>query len=70
MLTVVHNGASGKADLVILDARCLSAGPVATIHLPHFLPAGLHGSWSSQVFGAASEGAPKWKEPLAWRQMD
>lgn len=71
VLAAVHDAAAGQGRLVILDARRLADGPVATIHLQHFLPAGLHGSFSSQVWGpladAAGEGvpsaAPLWREP-------
>lgn len=69
MLVTVHDAATQKGDLVILDARQPSKGPLATIHCPHFLPAGLHGSFSSQVFGATSEAAPAWKEPHTWRAL-
>jgi carotenoid cleavage dioxygenase len=30
---------------MILDARQLDAKPIATIHLPRRVPAGLHSSW-------------------------
>jgi 8'-apo-carotenoid 13,14-cleaving dioxygenase len=33
------------ADVVILHAQDLAAGPVATIHIPHRVPIGFHGNW-------------------------
>ena len=33
------------ADVVILHAQDLQAGPVATIHIPHRVPIGFHGNW-------------------------
>lgn len=65
----MHNAAAGKGDIVILDARNLAAGPVATIHLPHLLPAGLHGSFSGEVHAGDSGAAPKWREPNVIRQI-
>jgi len=35
-------------DLVILDARHFEHPPVATIRLPHRVPAGFHGNWIAQ----------------------
>lgn len=73
ILATVHNAATGNGELVILDAQDLSAGPLATIHLQHFLPAGLHGSFSPQVWGNfESEGLnaePAWKEPSVVRAV-
>lgn len=70
VLVTVHNAASGKGELAILDARDVGAGPVATIRLPHFLPGGLHACWTGEVFGAAAgEGEPKWRQPRAWKQL-
>jgi all-trans-8'-apo-beta-carotenal 15,15'-oxygenase len=71
VLVTVHDAASDKGKLVILDAKQLSKGPVATLHLPHFLPAGLHGSWCEQVFDGEmlDSAAPKWKPPVAIRPL-
>lgn len=41
---VVDMGA-GTTDLVILDARRFAEAPVASIRLPHRVPAGFHGNW-------------------------
>ncbi|PSC73715.1 carotenoid oxygenase [Micractinium conductrix] len=53
VMSLVFDADSQRTSLVILDARQLSAGPVATIKLPHMLPMGLHGSWSGQYLGPA-----------------
>lgn len=54
LLVVLHNAASGHAELAILDAAAPSKGPMALIQLPHRLPMGLHGCWSSTFFGPAA----------------
>jgi all-trans-8'-apo-beta-carotenal 15,15'-oxygenase len=69
VLVAVHNAATGKGDLAILDARALGAGPVATIHMPHLLPAGLHGSFSEEIFHEGGPAEPKWVEPTVIRQI-
>lgn len=69
VLVAVHNAATGKGELAVLDAEKLSAGPVATLRLPHLLPAGLHGSFSPEVFGAGGMEEPKWKDPVPVRQI-
>ncbi|MGU7780801.1 carotenoid oxygenase family protein [Burkholderia sp. PU8-34] len=45
VLAWVYRRATDTSDLVILDARCIDEGPVATIHLPRRVPAGFHGAW-------------------------
>jgi carotenoid cleavage dioxygenase-like enzyme len=45
LFTFAHEEGSPTGRLVILDARDLSQGPIAQIHLPRRVPAGLHGSW-------------------------
>ncbi|GIL50225.1 hypothetical protein Vafri_6458 [Volvox africanus] len=68
LLVVVHNAATQKAEVNILDAQNLSGGPLAVIHLPHRLPSGLHGSWSSEFMGPEDEpgvgvgASPTWQE--------
>jgi hypothetical protein len=34
-----------RTDIVILDGKCLSQGPIARLHLKHHIPYGLHGSF-------------------------
>ncbi|NES82486.1 MAG: hypothetical protein F6K10_14360 [Moorea sp. SIO2B7] len=35
---------------VILDGQNVDKDPVATLHLSHHIPYGLHGSWTPQCF--------------------
>lgn len=67
----VHNAETLQADIVILDAERLSEGPVATLHLPHHLPASLHGSFSSEYLGPdpADGSVPAWREPNSLRAL-
>ena len=41
----VWNTATRSQQLQVFDARELSRGPVARIHLPHRIPAGFHACW-------------------------
>lgn len=65
VIVAVHDAAKQKADICILDAQDISAGPVAVIHLPHHLPASLHGSFSPAYMGPDPKDPtqPQWKEP-------
>ncbi|GAA2816464.1 carotenoid oxygenase family protein [Kitasatospora paracochleata] len=45
LMTYVHDAATDRSDLVVLDADDLTAPPVATVHLPARVPYGFHGSW-------------------------
>jgi carotenoid cleavage dioxygenase-like enzyme len=45
LLGYVHDEAAGSAELVVLPADDLAAGPVATVHLPVRIPIGFHGNW-------------------------
>jgi carotenoid cleavage dioxygenase-like enzyme len=45
IFSFVHQQAEPGGSFVILDARHLSGKPLATVHLPRRVPAGLHGSW-------------------------
>jgi hypothetical protein len=38
-----------RNDIVIFDAQCLNAGPIAIIHLPLKLKLGLHGNFVEQA---------------------
>jgi all-trans-8'-apo-beta-carotenal 15,15'-oxygenase len=51
LLAVVFDAAHERSDIVILDARDLSQGPVARLHLKHHIPYGLHGSFTPHCFG-------------------
>ncbi|MGC0418759.1 carotenoid oxygenase family protein [Embleya sp. AB8] len=45
LLTVVGDLAENTSELLVLDARDITAPPLATVELPRRVPAGLHGSW-------------------------
>lgn len=45
LLAYVTDLRSYEAELWILDATRIEAGPVAAIELPVWVPAGVHGSW-------------------------
>jgi carotenoid cleavage dioxygenase len=45
VLTLVDDAATGRSDLVVLDATSFAGPPVATVHLPARVPQGFHGSW-------------------------
>ncbi len=51
VLTLIYDAAHNRTDVVILDARDLSKGPVARLHLKHHVPYGLHGSFTPEWFG-------------------
>ncbi|KAK9906660.1 hypothetical protein WJX75_005713 [Coccomyxa subellipsoidea] len=55
VLTMVYRSASNTTDLAILDAKCISKGPVALIHLPHHIPHGIHGSFTAEYLGPRSD---------------
>jgi carotenoid cleavage dioxygenase len=38
-----------RSEWFVLDASDISAGPVATVELPHRVPNGLHGNWFASV---------------------
>jgi len=45
IFTFAHDATSTEGHFVILDARHLAGEPLAVVHLPRRVPAGLHGSW-------------------------
>ena len=45
LLNFVFDRATEASDAVILDARDVTAEPVARVHLPRRVPFGFHGSW-------------------------
>ena len=45
VMTYVFDRAAGTSALVVLDARDVSAGPVARIPLPYRVPYGFHATW-------------------------
>ena len=45
LMSVVHDEATNRGELVLLDARDLGAPPVARVLLPARVPYGFHGNW-------------------------
>ncbi len=45
LLAFVYDAAHDASELVALDADDITAGPVASVSLPHRVPYGFHGSW-------------------------
>ena len=49
LISYVHDDHRDAADLVVLDARDVAAGPIATVHLPVRVPYGFHAAWVPTV---------------------
>jgi all-trans-8'-apo-beta-carotenal 15,15'-oxygenase len=45
IITVVYDAKRERSNIVILDGNNLNKEPIATLHLKHHIPYGLHGSW-------------------------
>lgn len=45
LLTIVFRGEKRRSDLLVLDAQNIDAPALATVRLPHRIPAGFHGNW-------------------------
>ncbi|WP_116141765.1 carotenoid oxygenase family protein [Trinickia diaoshuihuensis] len=45
LLSCVYRHTTATSDVVVLDARDIAAGPIATVHLPTRIPSGFHGQW-------------------------
>ena len=45
ILNVIYDDDRDASDLVVLDARDIAAGPIATVHLPRRVPFGFHANW-------------------------
>lgn len=45
LLAVVWRASERRSDLIVLDAGGIDRGPIATMRLPHRVPAGFHGNW-------------------------
>jgi all-trans-8'-apo-beta-carotenal 15,15'-oxygenase len=50
LLVMAYDGARDRSAVVVLDAADLTKGAIATLHLTHHIPYGLHGSWTDKVF--------------------
>jgi carotenoid cleavage dioxygenase-like enzyme len=45
LLNITYDDQLDTSDLVVLDARDVAAGPIATVHLPRRVPFGFHANW-------------------------
>jgi carotenoid cleavage dioxygenase len=45
LISITTNPAANAAQLLVLDATAIEAGPVATVTLPRRVPTGFHGAW-------------------------
>ena len=45
LLNIIHDSGTDISSLVVLDARDLDAGPVATVTMPQRVPFGFHANW-------------------------
>jgi carotenoid cleavage dioxygenase-like enzyme len=45
VMAIVHDTATERSKLVIIDAQDFAAPPVAVVHLPQRVPYGAHGNW-------------------------
>jgi carotenoid cleavage dioxygenase len=45
LLSVVYRGAQDRSDFLVFDAQNVTAGPVASAHMPRRVPFGFHGNW-------------------------
>lgn len=51
VLCLIYNAARRCSDLIILDGKDISQGPIARLKLKHHVPYGLHGSFTPEYFG-------------------
>ena len=56
VLALVHDGTPGSkgTEMVILDGQKIADGPIATVRLPHYVPIGVHGSFTDDFLGPAT----------------
>ncbi len=50
LLVIVYDAEHSRSDVVILDAQQIEKGAIATLHLKHHLPYGLHGSFTRKIW--------------------
>lgn len=72
VVALVHDAAAEKSnfdgrgtEMVIIDAKKFSEGPVARLRLPSYVPFGVHGSWSPKYVA----GPPKEDELKRLQEM-
>ncbi|MGG6297489.1 carotenoid oxygenase family protein [Leptolyngbya sp. AN02str] len=49
VLDLVYDAAHNRTDIVILDGKDFSQGPIARLHLKHHIPYGLHGCFHAST---------------------
>jgi len=49
LLSLVHDEAEARSELLVIDARDFRAPPVARVLLPQRVPYGAHGLWLSRT---------------------
>lgn len=57
VLILVHDSETVTTDLAILDGEDITAGPVASMKLPTYVPMGVHGSWANEYILGPNESA-------------
>lgn len=58
VISVVFDSETSTSEVIILDGKDYSAGPVATVALPVLVPYGVHGGWTnSHICGPPEESA-------------
>jgi all-trans-8'-apo-beta-carotenal 15,15'-oxygenase len=50
VLVLIFDATHNRSDLVVLDAQNIAGKPLATLHLKHHVPYGLHGSFTKEIF--------------------
>ncbi|AFY74249.1 lignostilbene-alpha,beta-dioxygenase-like enzyme [Synechococcus sp. PCC 7502] len=50
LVVLVFDAECDRTDIVVLDAENITNSPVATIHLKHHIPFGLHGSFTHETW--------------------
>jgi carotenoid cleavage dioxygenase len=45
LLAIVYDAARGASDFIVLDAKDVAKGPIASVSLPQRVPFGFHGAW-------------------------
>jgi carotenoid cleavage dioxygenase len=45
LLSVVYRSATDRSELLVFDTSDITAGPIATAHVPRRVPFGFHGNW-------------------------
>jgi carotenoid cleavage dioxygenase-like enzyme len=49
LVTFVYDGVEGTSELLVLDARDVTAAPVARVLIPQRVPYGFHGAWIDEA---------------------